>query len=561
MARKVIYIVGGIVIVLLLVAVIVPFVIDANRFRPEIESSLNSALNRKVDIGNIRLSILSGGVVVENISISDDPSFNTGPFLKAKSLSVNLEMLPLIFSRAIHVTGLTIDQPSMTLLRSPAGTWNFSTLGASQSQSQTPTQNQTRNASSASSSSGSSTDVSVRSFSLKNGTIVVGHTGADARPHTYDQVNVKASDLSYTTQFPFDLTARTPGNGTLKLTGKAGPLNPQDSSATPLSANLDVKNLDLKSTGFIDPSAGIAGVVDFSGTLNSDGQTATTNGKMTATHLQLVPSGAPAAQPVDVNYEATYELKPQTGQLRRGDVHIGKAAADLTGNFNNSGAVASVQMKLTGQNMPASDLESVLPALGMTLPSGASLKQGTLNANLAITGPVDKLVITGPVNLSNAKLTGFDLGSKMGSLAAFTGVSKVGDTEIQTFSSDMRVAPDGIRSDNLNVVVPSIGSMTGNGVISPDHKLDFKMIAHLGGQSSAPATASLAKATAGGGIPFRVAGTTSNPEIIPDVGGLVGGVAGGLTNGAKSAIPSNSKDLGQAAGKLGGLFGGKKKPQ
>jgi len=105
MARKLIYIIGGVVVVLLLVAVLLPFVIDANRFRPEIESSLNTALNRKVDIGNIRLSILSGGVAVENISISDDPSFNTGPFLRAKSLSVNLELLPLIFSRAIHVTG------------------------------------------------------------------------------------------------------------------------------------------------------------------------------------------------------------------------------------------------------------------------------------------------------------------------------------------------------------------------------------------------------------------------------------------------------------------------
>ena len=555
MARKVIYIAGGIVIGLLLVAVILPFVIDANRFRPEIESSLNSALNRKVDIGNIRLSILSGGVVVENISISDDPSFNTGPFLKAKSLSVNLEMLPLIFSRAVHVTGLTIDQPSVTLLRSPAGAWNFSTLGATQPQTQT------KNAGSASSSSGSSTDVSVRSFSLKNGTIVVGHTGADARPHTYDQVNLKASDLSYTTQFPFDLTARTPGNGTLKLTGKAGPLNPQDSAATPLSANVDVKNLDLKSTGFIDPSAGIAGVVDFSGTLNSDGRNATSNGKMTATRLQLVPGGAPAAQPVDVSYEAAYELKPQTGQLRRGDVHIGKAAADLTGNFNNSAAVASVQMKLTGQNMPASDLESVLPALGMTLPSGASLKQGTLNANLAINGPVDKLVITGPVNLSNAKLTGFDLGSKMGSLAAFTGVSKVGDTEIQTFSSDMRVAPEGIHSDNLKVVVPSIGSMTGSGVISVDHKLDFKMIAHLGAQTASSPQTNLSKNLGSQGIPFKVQGTTSNPQIVPDVGGLVGGFAGGLTNGAKPAIPSNSKDIGQAVDKLGGLFGGKKKTQ
>src|SRR5437588_2718873 len=404
MARKVIYVVAGVIVVLLLVAALLPFVIDANRFRPEIESSLNSALNRKVDIGNIRLSILSGGVTVENISISDDPSFNTGPFLKAKSLSVNLELLPLIFSRAIHVTGLTIDQPSVTLLRSAAGTWNFSTLGTKQTASTTA-----GTTNSAPSNSSASTDLSVRSFSLKNGTMVVGNTGDKARSHTYDQVNIKASDLSYTTQFPFDLTARTPGNGNIKLSGKAGPLNAQDSAATPLNASLDIKNLDVKQTGFIDPSAGIAGVVDFTGTLVSDGQTATSKGKVTATRLQLVPAGSPASQPVNVDYEAAYELKPQTGQLKRGDVHIGKATADLTGNFSNSGAVASVQMKLAGQNMPASDLESVLPALGVTLPSGASLKQGSLNANLAINGPVDKLVITGPVNLSNAKLTGFDL--------------------------------------------------------------------------------------------------------------------------------------------------------
>jgi AsmA protein len=548
MARKIIYIVGGVVVVLLLVVILLPFVIDANRFRPEIESSLNSALNRKVDIGNIRLSILSGGVTVENVSISDDPSFNTGPFLKAKSLSVNLELLPLIFSRAIHVTGLTIDEPSVTLLRSQSG-WNFSTLGASQTQTKSASA-----ATSSSASSSSSPDLSIRSFSLKNGTMVVGNTGANAKSRTYDQVNIKASDLSYTTQFPFELTARTPGNGSLKLAGKAGPLNPQDSATTPVNASVEVKNLDMKSTGFIDPSAGIAGLLDFSGTLNSDGHTATSNGKIIATHLQLVPAGSPAGQPVDVDYEATYELKPQTGQLRRGNVHIGKATADLSGNFNNSGAVATVQMKLNGQNMPASDLESVLPALGLTLPSGASLKQGTLNANLAINGPVDKLVTTGPVNLSNAKLTGFDLGSKMGSLGSLAGVSKVGDTDIQTFSTDVRVAPEGIRSDNVNLVVPSIGSMTGSGTISADHKLDFKMIAHLGRQSSSAAQP-LAKAAAGGGIPFKVEGTTSNPQIVPDVGGIVGGYANGLKNGA---IPSNSKDLGQAVDKLGGLLGRKK---
>jgi len=557
MARKIIYVVGALLVALLLVALILPFVIDANRFRPEIESALNSALNRKVDIGNIRLSIFSGGVSVENISISDDPSFNKEPFLKAKSLSVNLELLPLIFSRAIHVTGLTIDEPSVTLLRSPAGNWNFSTLGAAPGQ----TSNAGATAPAPASSNSATSDLSVRTFSLKNGTLVVGNTGANARPHTYSQVAIKASDLSYTTQFPFELTANTPGNGSIKLTGKAGPLNSQDAAATPLNASLEVKSLDLKATGFIDPSAGLAGLLDFTGNLNSDGQTMTSSGKVVAAHMQVVAGGSPATQPVEVDYETSYALKPQTGQLKRGDVHIGKATAGLTGSFSNEGT-PSVQMKLAGQNMPASDLESVLPALGVMLPSGASLKAGTLNANLAINGPVDKLVITGPVNMANAKMTGFDLGSKMTALAAFTGVSKSADTEIQTFSSDVRVAPEGIRSDNLNLVVTSIGSMTGSGTVSADHKLDFKMLAHLGSQSNSSPQAGLAKVASSGGIPFKIQGTTSNPQFIPDVAGIVSGLAGGLgngvANGAKSAVPTNTKDLGQA---LGGLFGNKKKPQ
>ena len=66
MARKLIYIVGGFVVVLLILVLVLPLFIDANRFRPEIESSLDAALNRKVELGNIRLSILSGGVTVEN---------------------------------------------------------------------------------------------------------------------------------------------------------------------------------------------------------------------------------------------------------------------------------------------------------------------------------------------------------------------------------------------------------------------------------------------------------------------------------------------------------------
>ena len=131
--KKIVYIVGGIIVLLLAAIVILPFVIDVNRFRPDIERLMGEALNRKVSIGNIQLSILSGGVAVADLTIADDPAFSRDAFLTAKSVTVGVEMWPLIMSRVLNVTGLTIDEPQATLLRNGAGTWNFSTIGASPS--------------------------------------------------------------------------------------------------------------------------------------------------------------------------------------------------------------------------------------------------------------------------------------------------------------------------------------------------------------------------------------------------------------------------------------------
>jgi AsmA protein len=549
MARKIIYIVGGLIVLLLLVAVLLPFFIDANRFKPQIESAAQSALGRKVAIGNIQLALFSGGVAVADISVSEDPAFGSGAFLKAKSVKVGVEIMPLIFSRQLHVTGVAIDQPEVTLLRAPSSEWNFSSLGAKGTGSPA-----------SSSSSGSAADVSVQKIEIKNGKLTVGQTGSNAKQRMYAQMNLTASDLSYTSQFPFTFAAVTPGNGTIKLAGKAGPLSQTNAAQTPVETSLEIRSLDLTATGFMDPSSGIAGVLDFEGTLSSDGQHANSKGKITASKLKLVPGASPAGEPMQVDYDTNYELNPQTGSLRQGDVHIGKAVAHLMGTFNNSGETPSVAMKLTGADMPASDLESVLPAVGVTLPSGASLKEGTMNVNLVITGPVDKLVTSGPVKLSNGKLTGFDLGAKMGALASFAGIPKGSDTVIETFSSDLRVAPQGIRSDNLNVVVPAIGSMTGSGTIGVDKALNFLMVAHLSasnnpvGKIAGLTSAGGGQKGSGGGIPFKIQGTTSKPEFIPEVGAM----AGSIVKGAVGNVPASGQDVQNLGKQLGGLFGKKK---
>ncbi len=554
--KKPLTIIGIVIVVLLLIVIILPFVINVNRFKPTLESKLTDALGRKVEIGNIGLSIISGSVNVDNVVIADDPAFSHSPFLQAKELKAGVALIPLIFSQKLEVSSFTITDPQVSILHSPSGKWNFSSLGAGGAQASA----KSSAPASEGSSSSSEAAFSVAELKLTNGTMVVGRIGPGGKTQTYQDVSLEASDLSYTSQFPFTFSAKTPGDGTIKVEGKAGPINPTDASLTPLNATVDVRHLDLASTGFVDASSGLAGLIDFTGDLTSNGQEMTSKGTVKAEKIKVVPAGSPSKVPVNVDYATAYDMKKQTGVLQTGDVHIGSALAHLTGSYDTSGTTAKLDMKLNGSGMPVADLEGVLPAVGVTLPSGAALTSGGLNLNLTITGPVDKLVIAGPVDLANGKLSGFNLKSKLGALSSFTGLGGGGggsDTEIQKLSANLHVDPSGTQANDLIVVVPSIGTVTGTANVSASNQLNCKMSAKLAGGMGA-VTSALTSFGGGGnnsqGIPFTVTGTTSNPVFLPDVKGMAGSMVKGLGGNATGTA-------GQAEGAakaLGGLFGKKK---
>lgn len=575
MKRKPLLIVGGIVVLLFLIILALPFFINVNQFKPTLETKLGVAMGRKVGIGDIGLSIISGSVTVKDVSVADDPAFSNSPFLTAKSLDVGVEMMPLIFSRQLNISSFTIQDPEISLLHNANGTWNYSTLGAAgQSKTSAPA------AAPAPAAEGggaaptpTAPGFSVDKLKIANGKIIVGTVGSKAKPSIYSNVNLEASDLSYTTQFPFKLTATGPGNADLKVEGKAGPINQTDTSLTPLNTTVNVQHLDLATTGFIDPASGIAGIVDFDGSLGSDGKQMNSKGTVKANKLKASAAGQPSSVPVTVDYATDYTLKSQAGVLNQGDVHIGNALAHLTGNYNTSAEPTKVDMKLNAQGMPLGDLEGFLPAVGVVLPPGSKLQGGTLTANLTITGPVDKPVIVGPVNLSNAKLAGFSLKSKLGALSSFTGLGGAGggsDTEIQTLSANVRNDPSGSKIDNLNLVVPTIGTVTGAGTVSAAGQLDFKLVAKLagalggisqvaggaGGIASSLMGGGAKGNSSGGGIPFKVQGTTSNPQVIPDIGGAMGN----MVKGSMPGVGNAGNPAGAASNALGGLLGKKKKP-
>jgi AsmA protein len=561
-----ILIVVGVLVVLLLIA---PFLIPVNQFRPTIEEKASAALGRKVQLGDLSLSLIGGSLSAENLSIGDDPKFSASPFLTAKSLKVGVEIMPLIFSKTLNVTGVTIDSPQVTLLHNAAGQWNYSSLGTAAAKGQPP-------AAKPAGSTSAPADLTIKKLELKNGSIIVGAANSQKRS-TYDHVDVTASNVAITSQFPVTVSADLPAGGKFKLDGIVGPIDQADASLTPLNAKLDVTSLNLASTGFLDPSLGLGGIVDLDSTLTSQNGQAEIKGNVKLSKALLIAGGSPAGVPVTVDFDTKYNLSKNTGVLNPSTLKIGSAAAHLHGTYETAGEATSVNIKVEGKDMPAKDFEAFLPALGINLPKGASLTAGTINTDLDLTGPTSKMVTTGSVGLFNAKLAGFDLGSKMSGIASLAGIKSGKDLEIEKLTTNLRMAPDGLKADNFVAVIPSIGNLNGAGTVDSKNNLDFKMAATVTGAlgavgSPVSSTAGLlGKAMGGGGggckngttVPFMIQGTTSEPKFVPDVGGLAAGLlksqlgcAGGLAaGGAKGAeqTPAN------AVNALGGLFK-KKKP-
>jgi AsmA protein len=533
----------GIVVLLLLAGVVaLPFLIDANQFRPRIETEITGALGREVHVGNLRISLLSGGITADDISISDDPSFSPSPFVRAKSLQVGVEMRPLLLSRVVRVTRISLEQPEITLIRSKTGGWNFSSIGGKQH----PSSNE-KPAGTVSDSPGP--DVTVSLLKITNGRVTVIRSGARARPRVYDKVEVQVQDLSYGSVMPFSVRAGLPGGGSLKVDGKAGPIDRADASLTPLQAELSLTRLDLVASGFIEPDAGLSGIIDFTGDLSSDGNQIRSKGRAKAEKLQIVKSGAPAGKPVSLDYVLSHNLKNESGILSDARVGFGKATAHLNGSYAAQGESTVLKMKLRGENMPAEDLEAMLPAVGVTLPKGASLEGGTLNANLTAEGPIEKLVTAGTIDIAKTRLQGFDLGTKMTAVAALAGIQPSSVTEIEKFASELRVAPDGIQVSSLSLSVPALGDLAGSGIIGANNSMDFKMAARLKApQGTVGALTSLAgmKTSQDLNVPFFIRGTTTDPKFIPDTRGVASGLLDSVLSGksTKSGDSTQGQSLG-----------------
>lgn len=507
-----------VVAVALVIVVIglIPFLINADTFRPQLEEQISSALGRKVALGHLSFSLFTGSIVAEDISIADNPAFSTSPFLQAKSLYIGIRVGKFLFHHQVQITRFTVESPAIQLIHAENGTWNFSNLGdaapksASRQESTIP-------------------DLTVDELKIKNGSATVSSVPAIGKPFVYKNINLTITRLSFRKSFPFKLSAGLPGTGSFELSGNAGPLSQRDAADTPFRANLQLKNFDPVAAGVVNPSKGISMSVDINAQVASDGTTLTSTGKIQASRLQLARTGSPAPQPVNIDYAISDNLDARTGRVSDISIHTGNVAAHITGSYRLTAQAIVLNLHLAAPNLPVDQLEQLLPAFGVRLPSGSSLHGGTLTASLAITGPATATTITGPVQVDNTQLAGFDLGSKIQGINPLSGAS--GGTAIQTVRTDVNSSPESTQFNNIYASVPQIGTANGSGTVSPTGALDFNLVAKFNSSTGVGAVANQAvnavdsfvggflhpktktTTSTNNGIPLTITGTTTNPSI------------------------------------------------
>jgi uncharacterized protein involved in outer membrane biogenesis len=118
----------GIVVLAVLAALVLPSLINLERYRSALANRAGRALGREVTLGDLRVSVWSGlGAEARGIKIAQAPGHGSDPFLKADALRVHVQLLPLL-SGQIRVTTAVLERPRILVSREQDGHWSLDDL-------------------------------------------------------------------------------------------------------------------------------------------------------------------------------------------------------------------------------------------------------------------------------------------------------------------------------------------------------------------------------------------------------------------------------------------------
>ncbi len=119
---------GLLLVLILAAALLLPHLVDANRYRALLAEKLGQASGRKVALGSISFGLLPApAIAVAPITVSEAAPHQEREALRAEALSVRLGLAGLLRGR-VTFTSILLKRPVLTLIRDARGHWNFDDL-------------------------------------------------------------------------------------------------------------------------------------------------------------------------------------------------------------------------------------------------------------------------------------------------------------------------------------------------------------------------------------------------------------------------------------------------
>jgi uncharacterized protein involved in outer membrane biogenesis len=111
-------------LIVLAVAIIVPRLVNLDRYRPGVIANIERGTGRSVEIGRLSLSVLPViAVRADNIEVGNPPGFPAGHLLDIKRAEAVLDARALL-DRRIVVRSLDFEYPNVSLVSTSDGHWN-----------------------------------------------------------------------------------------------------------------------------------------------------------------------------------------------------------------------------------------------------------------------------------------------------------------------------------------------------------------------------------------------------------------------------------------------------
>ncbi len=124
--RRWLYITGGVIVLLLIIALIVPLFINVDKYRPQIEAAIAEHTGRQATVGAIHVRLLpTATAVVDGVRLGNPKDFAAGNLLAVDEIKGGLALGALLHGD-IRVTSITLVHPKLTLVQDEDGQVNYS---------------------------------------------------------------------------------------------------------------------------------------------------------------------------------------------------------------------------------------------------------------------------------------------------------------------------------------------------------------------------------------------------------------------------------------------------